>query len=84
MHFRLADRWAVKRCVRMAVLASKSVATSKDVVSISHANPEDNEFTRWLSLKLASLGYHVWSDVTQLFGGEDFWRDIELAIRCSP
>ena len=55
--------------------------TPKDVVFISHANPEDNEFTRWLSLKLASLGYHVWSDVTRLLGGEDFWRDIERAIR---
>jgi hypothetical protein len=53
----------------------------KDVVFISHANPEDNAFTRWLSLRLASLGYRVWSDVTQLLGGEDFWRDIEKAIR---
>lgn len=57
------------------------MATSKDVVFISHANPEDNEFTRWLSLRLASMGYHVWSDVTRLLGGEDFWRDIERAIR---
>lgn len=57
------------------------MAPSKDVVFISHANPEDNEFTRWLSLKLASMGYHVWSDVTRLLGGEDFWRDIERAIR---
>jgi hypothetical protein len=57
------------------------VATSKDVVFISHANPDDNEFTRWLSLKLASLGYRVWSDITRLLGGEDFWSDIERAIR---
>lgn len=56
-------------------------SVSKDVLFISHANPDDNEFTRWLSLKLASLGYHVWSDVTRLLGGEDFWRDIERAIR---
>jgi hypothetical protein len=34
-----------------------------------------------LTLKLASLGYRAWSDVTRLFGGEDFWRDIEGVIR---
>lgn len=53
----------------------------REVLFVSHANPEDNEFTRWLTLKLAALGYHTWSDVTRLLGGEDFWRDIELAIR---
>ncbi len=65
----------------MIDISASPSATSKEVVFISHANPEDNEFTRWLSLKLANLGYHVWSDVTQLLGGEDFWRDIERAIR---
>jgi hypothetical protein len=55
--------------------------TSRQVVFVSHANPEDNEFARWLTLKLASLGYLAWSDVTRLFGGEDFWRDIERVIR---
>lgn len=69
---------AVRRYGRASIPA---VATSKDVVFISHANPEDNEFTHWLSLKLASLGYHVWSDVTRLHGGEDFWRDIHWHLR---
>ena len=50
-------------------------------VFISHANPEDNDFSRWLSLQLAKLGYPVWCDLTRLLGGEDFWSDIELAIR---
>lgn len=54
---------------------------SRDVLFVSHANPEDNDFARWLTLKLVSLGYHAWSDVTRLLGGEDFWRDIEQAIR---
>lgn len=53
----------------------------REVLFISHANPEDNEFAQWLTLKLASLGYHAWSDVTRLLGGEDFWRDIEQVIR---
>ena len=48
---------------------------------VSHANPEDNLFTRWLSLRLAREGYPVWCDLAKLLGGEDFWRDIEVAIR---
>lgn len=48
---------------------------------ISHANPEDNEFTLWLCLQLAREGYKVWSDLTDLIGGEQFWADIEYVIR---
>ena len=53
----------------------------KDHIFISHANPEDNEFSLWLSLQLVSAGYPVWSDITKLLGGEDFWGDIEDMIR---
>ena len=53
----------------------------RKLVFISHGNPEDNSFTLWLASRLTSLGYLVWSDVTQLFGAEKFWRDIEDAIR---
>ena len=56
---------------------------NRDVVFISHANPEDNVFARWLSLKLATFGYRVWSDVTKFLGGEDFWQEIEPIIRDS-
>jgi hypothetical protein len=55
--------------------------SSRDTIVVSHANPEDNAFALWLSLKLTSVGYRVWSDVTNLRGGEDFWRDIEPVIR---
>jgi len=48
---------------------------------LSHANAEDNLFTRWLSLRLAREGYPVWCDLTKLLGGEDFWRDVEAALR---
>ena len=48
---------------------------------VSHANPEDNHFSEWLSLQLAKDGYRVWCDLTRLLGGEDFWVDIEDAIR---
>lgn len=53
----------------------------RDMVFISHANPEDNELSRWLALRLAREGYPVWCDLTKLLGGETFWRDIEKAIR---
>lgn len=56
-------------------------ATTRDKIFISHANPEDNDFTRWLCLRLVSAGYPVWCDIVRLKGGEDFWNDIELAIR---
>lgn len=51
------------------------------MIFISHALPEDNEFTRWLALRLAKEGYPVWCDLTKLLGGEDFWHDIQDAIK---
>jgi TIR domain len=56
-------------------------ASSRSIVFISHANPEDNAFATWLAGQLALAGYSVWSDVTQLVGGEVFWDDIESTIR---
>lgn len=53
----------------------------RQTIFISHAAPEDNEFTRWLSLQLIGLGYSVWSDVLKLKGGEDWWPKIENEIR---
>jgi hypothetical protein len=54
---------------------------ARAIVFISHANPEDNDFTTWLAARLALAGYEVWSDITKLIGGEVFWKDIEDAIR---
>ncbi|MDQ2752623.1 MAG: toll/interleukin-1 receptor domain-containing protein, partial [Bacteroidota bacterium] len=53
----------------------------RKTIFISHAAPEDNDFTRWLSLQLIGLGYTVWSDVINLKGGEDWWKFIEKEIR---
>ena len=36
----------------------------RDMVFLSHANPEDNEFTLWLALRLAAEGFPVWCDLT--------------------
>ena len=54
---------------------------NRRLVFISHDNPKDNDATLWLASKLTCEGYQVWSDITQLFGGELFWDDIEEAIR---
>jgi hypothetical protein len=53
----------------------------RDLVFVSHATPEDNEFTQWLVLQLAKEGYKVWSDITRFLGGEDNWSVIEDALR---
>ncbi len=53
----------------------------REFLFISHSNPEDNEFARWLALQLAKEGYPVWCDLTKLLGGEVFWENIEEAVR---
>lgn len=57
------------------------IAEERRLIFISHANPEDNAFTVWLGAQLSNAGYEVWSDVTKLIGGEEFWDSIEDAIR---
>jgi hypothetical protein len=53
----------------------------RTLIFISHATPQDNDFTLWLGARLASAGYSVWSDVTKLIGGETHWDNIEAAVR---
>lgn len=59
----------------------QAVIKLRDTLLLSHANPEDNEFTLWLALQLANEGYRVWCDLTKLLGGEVFWDDIEEVIK---
>ena len=54
---------------------------TRNMLFISHANPEDNDFTRWLALQLAKDGHPIWCDLTELLGGERFWDNAEQAIR---
>lgn len=54
---------------------------SRDAIFVSHATPEDNDFTRWLAAKLTLAGYRVWHDLDRLKGGDVFWDKIENAIR---
>jgi hypothetical protein len=65
----------------MTESVSKSGSPERNMIFLSHATPEDNEFARWLALQLANEGYAVWCDLTKLLGGEDFWKDIQEAIR---
>ena len=53
----------------------------RDIIFISHANPSDNDFTKWLSLKLISFGYNVWCDILSLDKGKAIWHTIEKIIR---
>lgn len=53
----------------------------KDLVFISHAAPENNDFATWLSTRLTALGYRVWVELRQLEAGDRFWPEIEAAIR---
>ena len=53
----------------------------RKVVFISHANPEDNAIAAWYGARLAGAGYEVWTDFTQLLGGEEMWLDIDDALR---
>lgn len=53
----------------------------RDTIFISHATPEDNDFTIWLASRLKLLGYKVWIDKNALLGGEKFWEDIDQIIR---
>ena len=55
--------------------------SDRDVIFISHATPDDNEFVRWLGTRLTALGYKVWADIFDLAGGTPFWTSIEDALR---
>ncbi|HYG26162.1 MAG TPA: toll/interleukin-1 receptor domain-containing protein [Caulobacteraceae bacterium] len=56
-------------------------ASDRRTVLITHANPEDNAFARWLAARLSMSGYRVWLDLRSLNGGDDFWDEIEDQLR---
>ena len=37
-------------------------STVRDMLFVSHAAPDDNEFARWLALQLGKDGFPVWCD----------------------
>lgn len=58
-----------------------AIAPDRDIIFISHATPNDNEFVRWLGTRLTGHGYKVWADIFDLAGGTPFWISIEDALR---
>src|SRR5665213_1531900 len=57
------------------------MSEERDIIFISHATPDDNDFSIWLASRLQLLGYEVWIDKDALIGGENFWQDIDQIIR---
>ena len=56
-------------------------ALTRDAIFIGHANPEENEFTVRLGVRLTAAGYKVWADVLRLRGGQNWQRLLEDALR---
>jgi hypothetical protein len=44
----------------------------KEAIFLRQATPEDNNFARWLGVKLELAGYKVWHDLEWLKGGITF------------
>ena len=76
-----SNGWDVLRVPHVITTSRSRHERQRDVIFISHANPEDNTFALWLAAHLSNAGYVVWTDVTRLVGGEEFWDTIEEAIR---
>lgn len=53
----------------------------RTTIFLTHAAPEDNEFSLWLASKLAIAGYRVWIDRRRLRGGDDSWDEIDRVLR---
>lgn len=66
---------------RIDQIIDAPISITRRLIFISHATPEDNAFVTWLASKLIAAGYQVWSDITDLNGGDVFWANIEEAIR---
>ena len=44
------------------LVSTKSKNMSRNTIFISHATPEDNEFSIWIASRLEILGYKTWID----------------------
>ncbi|HQW98381.1 MAG TPA: toll/interleukin-1 receptor domain-containing protein [Flavobacteriales bacterium] len=59
--------------------AESSAAAKADLLFINYAS-EDIVFAEWLERKLVAVGYAVWRDKSQMFGGESWPKEIGLAL----
>ncbi|MEQ8418650.1 MAG: toll/interleukin-1 receptor domain-containing protein [Arenibacter algicola] len=53
----------------------------KDLIFISHSNPQDNYFSAWLASKLILLGYNAWVDIEDFRTGDAFFTKISPLIK---
>ena len=77
----LCERQGAWRLPHGRMLETVESSPSRTALFITHANPEDNEFVRWLGSKLVARGYEVWADILRLHGGADWARLLENALR---
>ena len=54
---------------------------ARDTLFISHATPQDNDFSIWLASRLEMLCYKTWIDKNGLLGGEVIWQTIQNVIK---
>jgi hypothetical protein len=47
-----------------------NIQIMRNKIFISHAKPEDNDFTIWLASRLELLGYEVWIDKNGLVASD--------------
>jgi hypothetical protein len=55
----------------MNLSTSLAAAVNRDTVFVSHANPEDNTFALWLTLRFGEIGFKVWCDLTKFDRGRN-------------
>ena len=65
---------------RNQVFLSHQMSPERDHIFISYAT-EQSALSDWLARRLAAEGYAVWYDRLKLLGGENWPKDIDLAIK---
>jgi hypothetical protein len=54
---------------------------ARQLLFISHANPQDNAAASWFATQLTLMGYEVWCDLKNTHGGEsEFWLKVQKKI----
>jgi hypothetical protein len=63
----------------------QEAGTRRQLLFISHANPQDNAAAAWFATQLTLMGYEVWCDLKDTHGGESgFWLKVQNKIEREP
>jgi TIR domain len=61
--------------------AVEGMPLERQLLFISHANPQDNAAASWFATQLSLLGYEVWCDLKNTAAGESsFWLKVQKKI----